>query len=55
MGAQVAFGASMVNIPVEMVHYRVSQAEVQEISRGLAKALLGSAATVNVILPPGPI
>lgn len=39
------------NIPVEMVHYGVSKAAVQDLSRGWAKVLAGSGVTVNAILP----
>lgn len=42
---------SALNIPVEMVHYGVSKAAVQAVSRGLAKVLAGSGVTVNSILP----
>src|SRR3546814_14353534 len=34
-----------------MVHYGVSKAAVQGLSRGLAKVLAGSGVTVNTILP----
>lgn len=39
------------NIPVEMVHYGVSKAALQALSRGYAKALAGSGVTANAILP----
>lgn len=42
---------SALNIPTEMVHYGVSKAAVQGLSRGLAKVLAGSGVTVNTILP----
>ncbi|MCX7556888.1 SDR family NAD(P)-dependent oxidoreductase [Xanthomonadaceae bacterium JHOS43] len=42
---------SALNIPTEMIHYGVSKAAVQGLSRGLAKALAGSGVTVNTILP----
>jgi len=42
---------SALNIPTEMVHYGVSKAAVQAVSRGLAKVLAGSGVTVNSILP----
>lgn len=42
---------SAVNIPTEMVHYGVSKAALQGVSRGLAKVLAGSGVTVNTILP----
>ena len=42
---------SALNIPAEMVHYGVSKAALQGLSRGLAKALAGSGVTVNSILP----
>jgi len=42
---------SALNIPEEMVHYGVSKAAVQGLSRGLAKVLAGSGVTVNTILP----
>jgi NAD(P)-dependent dehydrogenase (short-subunit alcohol dehydrogenase family) len=34
-----------------MVHYGVSKAALQGLSRGLAKVLAGSGVTVNTILP----
>jgi len=34
-----------------MVHYGVSKAALQGVSRGLAKVLAGSGVTVNAILP----
>ncbi|MNZ88718.1 3-oxoacyl-[acyl-carrier-protein] reductase FabG [compost metagenome] len=42
---------SALNIPSEMVHYGVSKAALQGLSRGLAKVLAGSGVTVNAILP----
>ena len=42
---------SALNIPGEMVHYGVSKAAIQGLSRGLAKVLAGSGVTVNSILP----
>lgn len=42
---------SALNIPVEMVHYGVSKAALQGVSRGLAKVLAGTGVTVNAILP----
>lgn len=42
---------SAANIPADMVHYGVSKAAVQGLSRGLAKVLAGSGVTVNSILP----
>ncbi|WP_226801783.1 SDR family NAD(P)-dependent oxidoreductase [Alkalilimnicola sp. S0819] len=42
---------SALNIPAEMVHYGVSKAAPQGVSRGLAKVLAGSGVTVNTILP----
>ncbi|MCM2331818.1 MAG: SDR family oxidoreductase, partial [Pseudomonas sagittaria] len=42
---------SALNIPAEMVHYGVSKAALQGVSRGLAKALAGTGVTVNSILP----
>src|SRR5690606_24922128 len=39
------------NIPVEMVHYGVSKAAMQALSRGYAKALAGTGVTSNAILP----
>ncbi|MFE3838399.1 SDR family NAD(P)-dependent oxidoreductase [Pseudogemmobacter sonorensis] len=48
---QFVSSESAQNIPVEMVHYGVSKAAVQALSRGWAKALAGSGVTVNAILP----
>lgn len=42
---------SALNIPADMVHYGVSKAALQGLSRGLAKVLAGSGVTVNTILP----
>lgn len=42
---------SALNIPAEMVHYGVSKAALQGVSRGLAKVLAGSGVTVNTVLP----
>lgn len=39
------------NIPVEMIHYGVSKAALQALSRGYAKALAGTGVTSNAILP----
>jgi len=39
------------NIPVEMVHYGVSKAAMQALSRGYAKALAGTGVTSNAVLP----
>lgn len=39
------------NIPVEMVHYGVSKAALQGLSRGYAKALAGTGVTSNAVLP----
>lgn len=39
------------NIPVEMVHYGVSKAAMQALSRGWAKALAGTGVTSNAVLP----
>lgn len=39
------------NIPVEMVHYGVSKAALQALSRGYAKALAGTGVTANAVLP----
>lgn len=48
---QFVSSESALNVPVEMVHYGVSKAAVQALSRGMAKALHGTAVTVNSILP----
>lgn len=42
---------SAINIPDNMVHYGVSKAALQGLSRGLAKVLKNSNVTVNTILP----
>lgn len=42
---------SALNIPENMVHYGVSKAALQGLSRGLAKVLSGTNVTVNTILP----
>lgn len=42
---------SALNIPTEMIHYGMTKAAVQSISRGLAKVLSGTQVTVNAILP----
>lgn len=42
---------SALNIPTEMVHYGVSKAALQGLSRGLAKVMAGTGVTVNTILP----
>lgn len=48
---QFVSSESALNIPTEMVHYGVSKAALQGLSRGLAKVLAGSGVTVNSILP----
>ncbi len=48
---QFVSSESALNIPAEMVHYGVSKATLQGVSRGLAKVLAGSGVTVNTILP----
>lgn len=42
---------SALNIPADMVHYGVSKAALQGVSRGLAKVLAGTGVTVNTVLP----
>lgn len=42
---------SAFNIPADMVHYGVSKAALQGLSRGLAKVMVDSGVTVNTILP----
>jgi NAD(P)-dependent dehydrogenase (short-subunit alcohol dehydrogenase family) len=48
---QFVSSESALNIPGEMLHYGVSKAALQGLSRGLAKVLAGSNVTVNTILP----
>jgi NAD(P)-dependent dehydrogenase (short-subunit alcohol dehydrogenase family) len=48
---QFVSSESALNIPAEMVHYGVSKAALQAVSRGLAKVLAGTGVTVNAILP----
>jgi|SRR5690625_3592993 len=48
---QLISSESALNIPTEMVHYGVSKAAVQGLSRGLAKVLAGTGVTVNTVLP----
>jgi NAD(P)-dependent dehydrogenase (short-subunit alcohol dehydrogenase family) len=42
---------SGVNIPVEMIHYGVTKAMYLALSRGLAETTMGTAVTVNAVLP----
>jgi NAD(P)-dependent dehydrogenase (short-subunit alcohol dehydrogenase family) len=42
---------SGVNIPVEMIHYGVTKAMYLALSRGLAETTVGTAVTVNAVLP----
>lgn len=39
------------NIPIEMVHYGVSKAALQALSRGYAKEPAGTDVTANAVLP----
>src|SRR5690606_5416911 len=48
---QFVSSESALNIPTEMVHYGVSKAAVQGLSRGLAKVLAGTGGTVDTIRP----
>lgn len=48
---QFVSSESALNIPHDMLHYGVSKAAVQGLSRGLAKVMAGTGVTVNVILP----
>jgi NAD(P)-dependent dehydrogenase (short-subunit alcohol dehydrogenase family) len=42
---------SGVNIPPEMIHYGVTKTMVLALSRGLAETTVGTAVTVNAVLP----
>jgi NAD(P)-dependent dehydrogenase (short-subunit alcohol dehydrogenase family) len=42
---------SGVNIPVEMIHYGVTKTAVIALARGLAEMTVGTAVTVNSVLP----
>ncbi len=42
---------SGINIPVEMIHYGVTKTAVLALSRGLALTTVGTAVTVNALLP----
>jgi NAD(P)-dependent dehydrogenase (short-subunit alcohol dehydrogenase family) len=42
---------SGVNIPAEMIHYGVTKAMYLALSRGLAETTVGTAVTVNAVLP----
>lgn len=48
---QFVSSESALNIPHDMLHYGVSKAALQGLSRGLAKVMAGTGVTVNVILP----
>lgn len=48
---QFVSSESAINIPTEMVHYGVSKAALQALSRGYAKELAGTGVTANAILP----
>src|SRR5438309_1873210 len=42
---------SAINIPVEMIHYGVTKTAQVALARGLAETTLGTAVTVNSVLP----
>lgn len=42
---------SAINIPDDMIHYGVSKAAIQGLSRGIAKLTKGTSVTVNSVLP----
>lgn len=42
---------SAINIPVEMVHYGMTKTAQLAVSRGLAERTVGTAVTVNAVLP----